>query len=216
MIACEFCGTEYQPESDSPLQAIVCPNCKSPRALPDPQPTFFSVFGLKPAFGLDEANLARLYYSLSSALHPDRFSAGGNEAITERASDWMSLVNEAYQTLKKPADRRTYLLELLLKDAPKSNPPLPAELSEEWFTIQDLLMDDLDAAMRAIKQFSQKIASENENIAQELQSLEQAWDQNPETSVLTKMSDAMKRKAYVASLARNVERTQQTMTGANL
>lgn len=216
MIACEFCGTEYQPGSDSPLQALICPNCHSPRALPDPQPDFFSVFGLKPAFGLDETELARSYYAFSSALHPDRFSAQGNEMITGRAGDWMSLINEAYQTLKKPADRRAYLLELLLKDAPKSNPPLPAELSEEWFAIQDLLMDDLDAAMRALKGFSQKIASENETIAQELRALEQEWDQTSETSVLSKMNDAMKRKAYVASLAKNIERTKQTMTGANL
>ncbi len=215
MIACDFCGTEYKPGVDSPLEAIVCPNCHAPRAIDSSQPNFFAVFGFKPAFGLDETALARSYYAFSSALHPDRFSASGNPAIIERASDWMSLVNEAYQTLKKPADRRGYLLELLLKDAPKSKPPLPVELSEEWFTIQDLLMDDLDAAMRALKLFSEKITSENETITRELQSLEREWDQSAESAVLSKMNDAMKRQAYVVSLARNVERTQQTMTGAN-
>lgn len=72
---------------------------------------YFELFGLSPAFNIDLATLERNYRSIQSSAHPDRF-------VTASAADKLqsmqtaTLANEAYQSLKNPANRAKYLLEL--------------------------------------------------------------------------------------------------------
>ncbi len=72
---------------------------------------YFELFGLKPTFNIDLATLESSFRKIQSESHPDRF-------VTAAAADKLSamqratLANEAYLSLKNPANRAKYLLEL--------------------------------------------------------------------------------------------------------
>ena len=95
----------------------------------------FALFGLQPAFRIDLAALDQAYRDIQSQVHPDRF-ANANEAERRMSMQWATHANEAYQTLKKPASRARYLLQLHGVDAlEESNTSMPGEFlmrQMEW------------------------------------------------------------------------------------
>ncbi len=75
----------------------------------------FTLFGLAPAYALDEAALGAAYKSLQQTVHPDRFASANPQAsdADKRAAMQSSAhVNEAYKTLREPLSRAAYLCEL--------------------------------------------------------------------------------------------------------
>jgi len=95
----------------------------------------FALFGLQPVFRIDLAALDQAYRDIQSQVHPDRF-ANANEAERRMSMQWATHANEAYQTLKKPASRARYLLQLHGVDAlEESNTSMPPEFlmrQMEW------------------------------------------------------------------------------------
>lgn len=75
----------------------------------------FQLFGLPEAYRLDMARLDEAYRRLQNEVHPDRFAASG-DSERRLSMQWATKVNEAYQTLKKPLSRATYLLQLRGKE----------------------------------------------------------------------------------------------------
>lgn len=71
----------------------------------------FALFQLPATFAIDAAQLDAAYRALQSRVHPDRFAAG-TDAEKRVAMQWATQANEAYQTLKNPLKRATYLCEL--------------------------------------------------------------------------------------------------------
>lgn len=71
----------------------------------------FQLFDLPASFRLDAGKLETAYRKLQNEVHPDRFAAAG-EAEKRLSMQWATKVNEAFQTLKKPLSRGTYLLHL--------------------------------------------------------------------------------------------------------
>ncbi|MFX1672095.1 Fe-S protein assembly co-chaperone HscB [Paraburkholderia sp. A2WS-5] len=71
----------------------------------------FVLFGLPEQFALDADALAHAYRAVQAQVHPDRFAAAG-EAQKRVAMQWATRANEAYQTLRDPLKRATYLLHL--------------------------------------------------------------------------------------------------------
>jgi molecular chaperone HscB len=71
----------------------------------------FQLFDLPASFRLDADKLEAAYRKLQNEVHPDRFAAAG-EAEKRLSMQWATRVNEAFQTLKKPLARGTYLLHL--------------------------------------------------------------------------------------------------------
>ena len=71
----------------------------------------FDLFHLPQQFAIDSAALDQAYRQVQSQVHPDKFAAGSD---TEKrvAMQWATRANEAYQTLKNPLKRATYLCEL--------------------------------------------------------------------------------------------------------
>jgi molecular chaperone HscB len=100
---CWSCGGPV--EAASPF----CPTC---HAVQPPRPgDHFTRLGLPIEFAVDTAELDRLYFALQRQLHPDRFAM---RTSRERAISQSLAValNEAYETLKDPLSRATYLLGL--------------------------------------------------------------------------------------------------------
>lgn len=77
----------------------------------DAQADFFSLFGLVPAFRLDEAALESAYREVQGRVHPDRY-AHLSDTEKRLSMQWATRVNEAYRTLRAPLSRASYLLQL--------------------------------------------------------------------------------------------------------
>ena len=69
------------------------------------------MFGLPMRFAVDPAQLDAAFREVQGQVHPDKHAAAG-DAGRRVAMQWSTRANEAYQTLKHPLKRATYLLEL--------------------------------------------------------------------------------------------------------
>jgi molecular chaperone HscB len=75
------------------------------------QSTDFELFGVAAQFAQDRAVLDAKWKELQREAHPDRFAAQG-AAAQRVAMQWSVRINEAYQRLKDPLRRASYLCEL--------------------------------------------------------------------------------------------------------
>ena len=92
---------------------------------------YFELFGLPVRYAIDKVALDKAFRDLQSQVHPDRFAhAGGAE---QRVSmQWATRANEAYNALRKPLSRATYLLELNGVDlAIETNTAMPTDFLME-------------------------------------------------------------------------------------
>ena len=105
----------------------------------------FELFHLDPQFGLDLSKLDAAYREVQSKVHPDKF-VQASDAEKRVAMQWSTRANEAYQTLKKPLKRATYLCELHGVDLQtESNTSMPTA-----FLIQQMeWREDFDDARHA-------------------------------------------------------------------
>ena len=71
----------------------------------------FDLFNLPARYTLDMRVLDDAYRTVQAQVHPDRFAAAG-DAQKRIAMQWATRTNEAYQTLRDPLRRATYLLSL--------------------------------------------------------------------------------------------------------
>ena len=71
----------------------------------------FELFGIPPQFSQDRAALDARWKELQREAHPDKFAAQGASA-QRVAMQWSVRINEAYQRLKNPLARASYLCEL--------------------------------------------------------------------------------------------------------
>ena len=89
--------------------------------------TDFDLFAVPATFAQDRAALDARWKELQREAHPDRFAAQG-AAAQRVAMQWSVRINEAYQRLKDPIKRATYLCEL--NGAPinaENNTAMPAD-----------------------------------------------------------------------------------------
>ena len=119
----------------------------------------FELFGLPARFDvpLDQVDVS--YRNIQNEVHPDRF-AHASEAERRVSMQWATRVNEAYQILKSPLQRATYLLELRGKDVgAESNTAMPADFlmaQMEWReaveeAANDGDVDALDELLRKLR-----------------------------------------------------------------
>ena len=99
------------------------------------QATDFELFEIPAQFSQDNAVLASKWKDLQREAHPDKFAAQG-AAAQRIAMQWSVRINEAYNRLKDPLKRATYLCEL--NGAPieahtnTSMPPAFMMMQIEW------------------------------------------------------------------------------------
>lgn len=120
----------------------------------------FEMFGLPLGFAIDEARLDAAYREVQAEVHPDRHAAAG-DAGRRVAMQWSTQANEAYQTLKNPLKRATYLLQLRGADIGAENNTAmePAFLMQqmEWReAVEDATgaknIDALDQLLRDLRE----------------------------------------------------------------
>ena len=141
------------------------------------QSTDFEIFGIPARFAQDPATLDAKWKDLQREAHPDKFAVQG--AVAQRvAMQWSVRINEAYQRLKDPLKRASYLCEL--NGAPinaENNTAMPTD-----FLIQQMeWREALDEANTAEKM--DKIALEaNKYGFSKLSKIEQLIDEQQDFS----------------------------------
>ncbi|MDP3440763.1 MAG: Fe-S protein assembly co-chaperone HscB [Azonexus sp.] len=101
----------------------------------------FSLFEMNRVFRLDLTDLDSRYRDIQAQVHPDRFVNTG-EAERRLSMQWATHANEAYQTLKKPLARATYMLHLAGHDIQaESNTAMPTDFLIEQMEWREAVME---------------------------------------------------------------------------
>ena len=136
------------------------------------QSTDFELFDIPVQFAQDRAQLDARWKELQREAHPDKFAAQG-AAAQRVAMQWSVRINEAYQRLKNPMKRASYLCELNgAQINAENNTAMPSDFLMQQMEWREALedaksIDDLD-----------KIALESNNSGRkQLLKIEQILDQ---------------------------------------
>lgn len=191
-----------------------CSACGAPQPL-SPSEDYFTLLGSPRKFAQDKARLETAFYSLSRDLHPDRYSAAGSDPKWKTISlERMSHVNDAYRTLTKKDELRSYLLSmegfnaLEGQSAPgaKAKGKIPLELAEEWFEIQELLMENPGEARSKVEAFALALNERLEREEKQILDLESKYDQDGSRNALVAIEKLLLEGQYLKSLKRDVEK----------
>jgi len=139
---CRDCG------GGAPVDAHFCPQCTKILSI-SRHGDYFSFLGLPRKLRFEAADLEQRFRGLSRQFHPDYFfnaPPGERRASLERSS----YLNDAYRTLKQPATRVEYLLQLeglAARSPEEASKQVPPSLLEEVFALNEELDEIRD--MRA-------------------------------------------------------------------
>ncbi len=132
--------------------------------------SYFELFGLESVFNIDLAILESHYRTIQSESHPDRF-VNATSAEKLESMQLATLANEAYQTLKKPASRARYLLELQgITAISETNTAMPADFLMQQMEWRETLEDakaakDITAVDNLLNEIQQEAKSLNAALA---------------------------------------------------
>jgi len=129
---CEQCN---QPMT-TPVVCDFCRALQSSAAVAD----FFTLLGLPRRFDIDPAELHRRYIALSRHAHPD-YHANDTPEVQQLHLSVSAAVNDAYRTLKDPAARASYLLELLGGASSAKDKSVPDGFLQTMMMIQEEIAD---------------------------------------------------------------------------
>ncbi|MBA3696908.1 MAG: Fe-S protein assembly co-chaperone HscB [Methylotenera sp.] len=102
---------------------------------------YFELFGLTPVFNIDLSKLETNFRKIQSESHPDRFVIA-ESAEKLKSMQLATLANEAYQTLKQPALRAKYLLELQgIFPISETNTAMPSDFLMQQLEWRETLED---------------------------------------------------------------------------
>lgn len=139
--------------------------------MPSLQSNDFELFDVPVRFEQDAAVLDARWKDLQREAHPDKFAAQG-AAAQRLAMQWSVRINEAFQRLKDPLKRATYLCEL--HGAPiqaETNTAMPADFLMRQMEWREAL-DDAET-LQNIEEIALQL---NETVRKQLSKLEQLID----------------------------------------
>lgn len=102
---------------------------------------YFELFGLDAKFNIELETLESNFRKIQAEAHPDRFVTA---PVAEKLKSMQlaTLANEAYQTLKSPAKRAKYLLELQgIIAISETNTAMPTEFLMQQMEWREVLED---------------------------------------------------------------------------
>jgi molecular chaperone HscB len=101
--------------------------------------TDFELFAVPAQFAQDRDQLDARWKELQRQAHPDKFAAEG-QAAQRIAMQWSVRINEAYERLKAPIKRATYLCELNgAKIDAERNTAMPADFLMQQMELREAL-----------------------------------------------------------------------------
>ena len=122
----------------------------------------FDLFQLPQRFAIETEALDKAFHEVQNRVHPDKFT-NATDAEKRVAMQWATRANEAYQTLKSPFKRASYLCELNGIDLQtESNTAMSREFLMQQMEWREALEDakatrdidaleNLDAELRTVR-----------------------------------------------------------------
>lgn len=208
MSNCWNCGRSTEPPSaireqgDRPL---FCPACN---ALQQPPSDYFALFGLPARLGISPDELQQSFYTLSRALHPDRF-VRKSEREREYSLEASSVLNDAWRTLRNPVARAEYVLKQNGFDIgeQRSN-NVPPELLEEVFEL-NMALEEVrggdDSARPQLEAARANFDTMRGEIDGQLEALFHVWDGTHRREELASIRALLNRRKYIQNLLSEVD-----------
>lgn len=214
MVECLSCGRRQEPR-------LICADCGTPLSAALTLDCF-AALGLPKKLSIDLAALERSYHELSRKIHPDRF-ASRDVAIRDASLRATALLTRAYRTLRDPAARGLYWLELNGEKLAENNKRVPPDLAELVFEVQEQLADMHDAptdsgrAAEVSKRRGELQTTMDETVA-ELERNFIRWDQSGSREhhqmLTTELKAIISKIAYLRTLIRDVDRALENSKAA--
>ena len=168
--------------------------------------TDFELFAVPATFAQDRAALDARWKELQREAHPDRFAARG-AAAQRVAMQWSVRINEAYQRLKNPIKRATYLCEL--NGAPinaENNTAMPSDFlmqQMQWREELEDLQDEADVAGVVVFKRRLKAAQDELN-----ESFAACWDDAAQREQAERL---MRRMQFLDKLTYEVRQLEERL-----
>lgn len=131
----------------------------------------FELFGVPVQFAQDRLALDARWKELQREAHPDKFAAQGASA-QRVAMQWSVRINEAYQRLKQPLKRASYLCEL-------GGAPINAETNTAMppaFLLQQMEWREALDDAKTIEDLDEIAAMASQSMHEQLVKIEQLLD----------------------------------------
>ena len=167
----------------------------------------FDLFGLQPAFAVDEKRLERAYREIQSRVHPDRYAHAG-DAERRASLQWTTRVNEAYRTLKNPVQRASHLLELQGVDvAFETNTAMPADFLTDQLELREALEDASGSKdLGALERLQQRIDADKRSLQERLgESLDRKKDYAAAAALVRELKFLEKMEAEIDAAYEAIE-----------
>lgn len=120
----------------------------------------YELFQLPVSFDINPGQLDTAYREIQSRVHPDRF-AGASSSEQRVAMQWATRANEAYQVLKNPLKRASYLCQLQGIDLQaESNTAMPMDFLMRQMAWREQL-DEVRTDACALQLLEDDIAAES-------------------------------------------------------
>lgn len=108
---------------------------------------YFELFGLPLDYDIESASLSARYHDLQRKFHPDRY-AQSSDAERRASIQLVTLINEAYATLKDPLRRGQYMLELAGIDIGSEN---NTAMTPEFLMAQMEMRETMDEIRKSME-----------------------------------------------------------------
>ena len=125
---------------DKPMSTpLVCDYCKAVNPIPSVT-DYFALLGVPRRFDIDGEELHRKFVALNRHAHPD-YHAEESPEVQQLSLTVSAAVNDAYRTLKDPATRAAYLLELLGGKSSAEDKSVPEGFLPTMMMMQEEIAD---------------------------------------------------------------------------
>jgi molecular chaperone HscB len=216
MLECPSCARLQEPQ-------LICADCKGPLAS---DLDCFAALGLPRKLQIDLAKLEAVYHDLGRALHPDRF-ASASPKVRDASLRATALVTRAYRTIRDPAARAVYWLELHGYKLAENNQTVPPALAGLVFEAQEELAElreadgtsrpGATAARATVAARQREVASLLETSGAALERIFVELDAAtaaPSGESVTRLKTSLAEGAYLSTLMRDLRKALDSRAAA--
>ncbi len=140
---------------------------------------YFEFFELPLSYDIDPQALKIRYYKISKDKHPDRYATADDDTRTLAEQEY-SEINKAYETLQDDQLRLEYILTLLDIIETEESYELPPDFLMEMLELNELNLDEPEAASDKIQEGYQALNQELNRLMQKSNLMELSKDQKNE------------------------------------
>jgi molecular chaperone HscB len=158
---------------------------------------FYQLFDMPIAFEIDIDHLQQQFRMLAQSVHPDKFASAGDQArrISMQQTSW---VNKAYQTLKDPIERASYLLQLKGIDVNLEN----ETTMDAAFLMEQMELRETLEAVRLQSDPLAALDNELKNVKNNMQAMSQAFSTAYQANRLDDAKECLRKMQFIQK-ARN-------------